>query len=304
MSTTSFDSDHPVGRGPARRWSFAHTALVAVTLLSALAAVLWPSRARAQGVVVSPPTLLIDHRVRSGALELFNPGDRAIEVRIEMLFGYPVTDSSGQFGLETPATPPAGMRAATGWVEAFPARLTIPAAGRQTVRFLARPPATLGDGEHFTRLAITSKFAAAAAGDADAAAIRTEFSVEVRAVTTLLYRKGTVSSSVAVANANTSVRNDTLDVRVDLAPGGNAAFLGTVTYMLENTAGAAVATLDQPVSVYVPVRPRAKLSLADVAPGEYRLRIRARAERADLPAGVILPTPAAELVVPVRIAPR
>lgn len=87
MSTTSFVSDHLVGHGPARRWSFAHTALVAVTLLSALAAVLWPTRARAQGVVVSPPTLVIDHRVRSGALELFNPGDRAIEVRIEMLFG-------------------------------------------------------------------------------------------------------------------------------------------------------------------------------------------------------------------------
>ena len=304
MSTTSFDSDHPVGHGPARRWSFAHTALVAVTLLSALAAVLWPTRARAQGVVVSPPTLVIDHRVRSGALELFNPGDRAIEVRIEMLFGYPVTDSSGQFGLETPAMPPTGMRAATGWVEAFPARLTIPASGRQTVRFLARPPATLGDGEHFTRLAITSKFAAAAAGDAAAAAIRTEFSVEVRAVTTLLYRKGTVSSSIAFANANTAVHNDTLDVRVDLAPGGNAAFLGTVTYTLENAAGAAVATVDQPVSVYVPVRPRAKLPLAGVAPGEYRLRIRARAERGDLPAGVILPTPAAELVVAVRIAPR
>jgi hypothetical protein len=263
-----------------------------------------PSPARAQGVVVSPPTLVIDHRVRSGALELFNPGDRAIEVRIEMLFGYPVTDSSGQFGLETPTTPPAGMRAAAGWVEAFPARLTIPASGRQTVRFLARPPATLVDGEHFTRLAITSKFAAVAGADADAAAIRTEFSVEVRAVTTLLYRKGTVSSSIAVANASTAVHNDTLDVRVDLAPGGNAAFLGTVTYTLENAAGAAVATVDQPVSVYVPVRPRAKLPLTGVAPGEYRLRIRARAERGDLPAGVILPTPAAELVVPVRIAPR
>jgi hypothetical protein len=274
-------------------------------MLTAFVLALVPARALAQGVVVSPPTLVIDHRVRSGSLELFNPGDRAIEVRIETLFGYPVTDSIGQFGLETPDTPPAGMRAATGWVDAFPARLTIPAASRQTVRFLARPPASLADGEHFTRLAITSKFAAAAAGaGADTTAIRSEFSIEVRAVTTLLYRKGTVASSIAVANATAAPRGDTLDVRVDLTPGGSAAFLGTVTYRLENAAGAVVATLEQPVSVFVPIRPRAKLPVAGVAPGEYRLRVRARAERADLPAGVILPTPASELVMPVRLAPR
>ena len=273
------------------------------SMLTAFVLALVPARVLAQGVVVSPPTLVIDHRVRSGSLELFNPRDRAIEVRIETLFGYPVTDSIGQFGLETPDTPPAGMRAATGWVDAFPARLTIPAASRQTVRFLARPPASLADGEHFTRLAITSKFAAAAAA-ADTAAIRSEFSIEVRAVTTLLYRKGTVASSIAVANATVAPRGDTLDVRVDLTPGGSAAFLGTVTYRLENAAGAVVATLDQPVSVFVPIRPRAKLPVAGVAPGEYRLRVRARAERADLPAGVILPTPASELVMPVRLAPR
>lgn len=302
MFTPFVVSNHSSTLGATRPCGVGFVSLFALAILLASTLPMLP--ARAQGVVVSPPTLVIDHRVRSGALELFNPGDRAIEVRIELLFGYPVTDSSGQFGLETPATPPTGMRAATGWVEAFPARLTIPASGRQTVRFLARPPADLVDGEHFTRLAITSKFAAATAADTDAAAIRTEFSVEVRAVTTLLYRKGTVSSTIAVANASTALLRDTLDVRVDLTPGGSAAFLGTVTYALENATGAVVATVDQPVSVYVPVRPRAKLPLAGVAPGDYRLRIRARAERGDLPPGVILSVPTSEIVVPVRIAPR
>ncbi len=303
MSTPFFASNRSSEHAATRQRAVTFTSIVALAMLTVSTAALLPMRAHAQGVVVSPPTLVIDHRVRSGALELFNPGDRAIEVRIELLFGYPVTDSSGQFSLETPATTPAGMRAATSWVEAFPARLTIPASGRQTVRFLARPPATLVDGEHFTRLAITSKFAAASA-DADATAIRTELSVEVRAVTTLLYRKGAVSSTITVANASTALRRDTLDVRVDLTPGGSAAFLGTVTYTLESAAGAVVATVDQPVSVYVPVRPRANLPLTGVVPGEYRLRIRARAERGDLPAGVILPTPTSEIVVPVRIAPR
>lgn len=262
-----------------------------------------PSLLVAQGVVVSPPTLVIDHRVRSGALELFNPSDRPIEVRIEMLFGYPVTDSSGQFGLETPASPPPGMRAATTWVEAFPARLTIPGSGRQTVRFLARPPATLADGEYFSRVVVTSKFATpTAAGGADA--IRTELSVEVRAVTTLLYRKGSPAATIRVSEATVTQGRDSLDVRVTATPGGTAAFLGTLTYALLNEAGAVVASHAQPVSIYVPVTPRVRLPLAGVAPGSYRLRVRATAERGDLPAAVILPVTASESITPLRIAPR
>lgn len=274
------------------------------TLLRSLLALLAPLAVGAQGVVVSPPTLVIDHRVRSGALELFNPSDRAIEVRVELLFGYPATDSAGQFGLETPAVPPVGMRAATSWVEAFPSRLTIPASGRQTVRFLGRPPATIGDGEYFTRVVVTSKFASPSAAAADAAAIQTELSVEVRAVTTLLYRKGVVAPTVALASPSVAQWRDTLGIRVAITPGGTAAFLGTMQYTLEDTNGRVVASHAQPVSIYVPVNPLVRLPIAGVAPGEYRLRIRAVAERADLPAGVVLPVTATELVAPARVAPR
>jgi len=272
------------------------------TRVATLAIVL-PTLALAQGVVVSPPTLVIDHRVRSGALELFNPGDRAVEVRVETLFGYPVTDGAGHFSLATPAEVPTGMRAATAWVEAFPARLTIPGSGRQTVRFLTRAPADLADGEYFTRLVVTSKFAANAASDA-AADIRTELSLEVRAVTTLLYRKGSVAPTVALANVAGQQRADSLELRVDVVPGGSAAFLGTLTYTLEDASGAVRAQVEQPVSIYVPVRPRAVLPLANLPPGAYRLRVRANAVRGDLPSNLILAAPPAESSTTVNIAPR
>ncbi len=260
--------------------------------------------AAAQGVVVSPPTLVMDHRTRSGALELFNPGDRAMEVRIEALFGFPATDSLGQFRLETPPSVPEGMRAATPWLEVYPARVTIPSGGRQTVRFLARPPATLADGEYFTRVAVTSKFAPSAADAAESSTIQTELSLEVRAVSTLLYRKGTPTSALALADPQVSREGDTLAVRVALTPEGTAAFLGTVHYALEDLQGRVVASHALPVAVYVPVNPLVRLAIDALAPGEYRLRIRAVAERADLPSGTILPSPAREILVSVPLVSR
>ena len=153
-------------------------------------------------------------------------------------------------------------------------------------------------------MVVTSKFASPAATATDAVAIQTELSVEVRAVTTLLYRKGAVAPTVALASPSVAQSRDTLGIRVAITPGGTAAFLGTIQYALEDANGRVVASHAQPVSIYVPVNPLVRLPIAGVAPGEYRLRIRALAERADLPTGVVLPVTATELVAPARIAPR
>jgi P pilus assembly chaperone PapD len=270
----------------------------AVSVVSVLSLLLLCRSApvQAQGAVVSPPVLVIDHRTRSGALELFNPGDRPTEVQVELVYGYPVTDAVGQFKLETPASVPAGMRAATSWLEVYPARLTIPAGGRQTVRFLARPPATLDDGEYVSRIIVTSKYAPRTDGR-DSAVISTELAIEVKAVTTLLYRKGAVRTDVTIATPRIQQRGDTLDVRLAVTPSGTAAFLGTLRFELENASGTVVATHDQPVSIYVPVDPLVRMGISDVPSGQYRLRVTPRAERGDVPTGTLMPIPPRAAVV-------
>jgi len=258
----------------------------------------------AQGVVVAPPVLVMDHRTRTGAVELYNGGERPVEVRVELMLGFPATDSVGQFLLATPTTPPPGFRAATAWLEVFPARLTIAPGGRQTVRLLATPPVDLADGEYSSRLAITSRHAPVAAG-ADSGVIATELSVEVRAVTTVLYRKGAVRSALGVG-APTGIQRtgDTLSLRLPLTPGGSAAFLGTLRFELEDAAGRMVATHEQPVSLYVPVAPRFQLVVGDLASGAYHLRVTPVAARADLLPGQAAPTEAQPVrfpfVLPVR----
>ena len=93
-----------------------------------------PSVGAAQGVLVAPHAVVIDHRTRSGSLSLYNPGDQPAEVSLSTFFGYPVTDSTGEFDLRTVEQPPATMPSAAGWLEAFPKRMVLQPKERQTVR--------------------------------------------------------------------------------------------------------------------------------------------------------------------------
>src|SRR6059058_2689820 len=110
----------------------------------------------AQGVLVAPHAIYIDHARRSGTVTLYNPNRDAAEVTISTAFGYPVTDSLGHFALRTVDQPDSTLPSAAAWVQAFPRRLTIAPLQRQTVRLLATPPAGLPDGEYWARLIISA----------------------------------------------------------------------------------------------------------------------------------------------------
>ena len=260
----------------------------------------------AQGVIVSPPVLVLDHRTRSMSLELFNPGDRPTEVRVALLFGYPVTDANGDFQLEVPDPIPSSFPSAAGWLEAYPARAIIPAGGRQTVRFLATPPAALADGESWTRLAISSRFAAPRQDSAavDTTRLTTQLNIEIRAVTTLLYRKGAVTTSIVLSDGRARQVGDSLEVRARLEHGGNAAYLGTIQFAIEDMTGRTLRSVDLPIGVYVPMDPRIFIPLSGLPPGAYRVVITARAERKDLLKESILPVPDRAIRFDVTLLPR
>ncbi len=111
----------------------------------------------AQGVLVAPHAIYIDHARRSGTVTLYNPNRDPAEVTISTAFGYPVTDSLGHFALRTVDQPDSTLPSAAAWVQAFPRRLTIAPLQRQTVRLLATPPTGLPDGEYWARLIISAR---------------------------------------------------------------------------------------------------------------------------------------------------
>lgn len=267
--------------------------------LALLVAALAPP-ALAQGVVVVPHAIVIDHRVRSTEITIYNPGREPVEVSIEGFFGYPVTDSAGAFELATPEPGSAGLPSAAEWIDAYPRRTLLGPLERQTVRLLGRPPAGLPDGEYWSRLLISVRGGRLPVALADSApGIQVGLDLEVRTILPVQYRKGRVRTGVRVEALSAVPVGDSLVARPRLERDGNAAFVGTARLRLRNAAQDVVASADVPLSVYVAIEPRLALPIAGLPPGAYRLELELRTVRADLAADQIVaaePTRAAASV--------
>jgi len=260
------------------------------------------SRAAAQGVTVSPPVVVIDARTRTGQLDLFNPGREPVEVAVVLRYGIPATDSLGNVFVPLDSAPPANRRAATAWVEAFPRRTTILPGARQTVRFLARPPADLADGEYSTRVVTSSKSAAIPLSVGDSASgISARLNVEVHTVTTLLVRKGAVQTSLELGTPRLSVRNDSLLVQVRAVPGGTAAWLGTLRGSFISEQGRIFDFLERPIGIYEAIEPSFAIARGALPPGRYRLVVTGRVDRLDVPRGLLTPAPEARVETVVEV---
>ncbi|HEX2219771.1 MAG TPA: hypothetical protein VHG35_13285 [Gemmatimonadales bacterium] len=252
-----------------------------------------PAALLAQGVLVAPHAVVIDHRTRSGALSLYNPGDAPAEISLSTFFGYPITDSAGQFDLHTVERPDPTMPSAAGWVEAFPKRMVLQPKERQTVRLLARPPAALTDGEYWARLVVAAKGGTVPVTGVDSSSgVTVGLNLEVRTVLPLQYRKGAVATSVRLSRLAAALDGDSLVVRLRLERMGTAAFIGTVRGALVDSVGRTVTTFTSPVSVYYEVEPRLTAALPGSRPkaGRYHLRVEVAAEREDLAPETVLPS--------------
>lgn len=241
----------------------------------------------AQGVVVAPHAVYMDHRTRSGSITLYNPNTEPAEVTISSFFGYPVTDSVGAFMLAQPDSVDAGMPAATAWIDAFPKRVTIPPLQRQTIRLLARPPQGLADGEYWSRIMISAKGGSVPVQGVDSAAnITIGLALEMRTIIPLLYRKGSVKTGLSVSGVQATRVADSVEVRARLERSGNAAWVGVARGTLADASGRSVATFERPIAVYYDVTPAFRMPAP--AAGNYSLRLEFIGERPDIAPELLL----------------
>jgi P pilus assembly chaperone PapD len=247
--------------------------------------------AHAQGVVVAPHAVYLDHRTRSTALILYNPGADPAEVTISSFYGYPVTDSLGHFMLQVPDSVDASMPSATAWIEAFPRRMTIAPLQRQTVRLLARPPQGLADGEYWSRIVIAAKGGSVQVASADSNGIQIGLSLEVRTIIPLIYRKGAQQTGVTLSGLRAEPVGDSVAVRLHLERQGTAAYIGTARGTLLSAKGASVSSFQQPVAVYYDAEPVFLLPRVGVPAGSYRLRVELASDRTDILPELLLRAP-------------
>jgi P pilus assembly chaperone PapD len=270
--------------------------LLGLTLLSL------PGLLPAQGVLVAPHDVIIDHRTRSGSITLYNPGNDPAEVSIDVFFGYPVSDSSGFFMLRTVEQPDSTLPSAAGWIQAFPRRMTIGPQERQTVRLLGRPPADLKDGEYWARLAITAKGGQLpVTGAPDTGSVQVGLSLEVRSLIPVQYRKGALTTGVETSGWRAVRVGDSLEVRGRIVRTGTAAYLGVIRGALTDSTGKPVASFTSPTAIYLEMEPRYTVPVAGLPPGRYVLRVELATDRSDLAPELVLRAPPVRDSLEVRL---
>ena len=253
-----------------------------------------------EAIYVSPTAVFMDERSESGQVIIGNSGDTPEEATVEIKFGFPDVDAAGVPFVRMVDDPDPELRSAADWIRAFPQRVRLEPRSQQVVRLLARPPENLPDGEYWTRLIVTGRGGTVPVAGADSA-VRAGVNLVIRLVASVSYRKGKVSTGVILRDLGADADGDSLTVWAHMDRQGNAAFLGTADIELVNGGGSTVRRWSTALSVYVPMRRRFSLPLDSIAPGDYRVRFRLRAERPDLPAERVLPAPAVTDSVAVRV---
>jgi hypothetical protein len=259
-------------------------------ILAAVCAACLLAPAVIHAVYVSPTAVFMDDQNRNAQVTLGNSSDVPEEVRIELKFGFLDTDSAGTPFIRLIEDPGPEFPAATGWLGVFPQRTRLEPGEKRIVRLFARPPADLPDGEYWSRLIVTSRRAPSPVSAGDSLA-RAGVSLEIRLVTAVTFRKGAVSTSLALRDLTAVAEGDSLVVRVGMDRGGNAAYLGTMNVDLADSLGAVARQWATPIAVHVPINRRFVFPLDSLAPGTYQLRLSTEARRDDVQEGGVLPAP-------------
>jgi hypothetical protein len=260
-------------------------------LLRILATVITlPLPVLAQGATIAPHIVVIDDRERAATVTLYNPGARPIEVTTGMVFGAVVTDSAGEFTVVYDAD--SSGRSAAGWLATYPRRFVLAPLARQTVRIMARPPLGLADGEYWARMTIATRNGATVMTASDSTGIHVGLGLEVRTILPVYYRKGVMSTGVAIAEPRVSHEGDSLVIRLPLTRTGVAAYIGNVRATLVDAAGRVAQEVLCAVAVFRDANPRIAMSIRGIPAGNYRLRIEAVTERAGVEPAMLVRAPA------------
>jgi hypothetical protein len=222
----------------------------------AVVAALGAGAAGLRAVSVSPMSLFMSHTTRTGTITLYNPNPLPEEIEISFAFGYPQSDSAGDVSVPLSDVAPDGEPSAVPWLRAFPRRLVLEPGQQQVVRILAQPPAGIADGEYWSRVLVVATGGRPPVEQQVQPDVRVSISMRTIIVASLNYRKGRVTTGVSVSAASAQRTPDGVQVTLDMARSGEAAYLGRVRLEVLDANGRVLHEEEDILSVYRTLRRR------------------------------------------------
>jgi P pilus assembly chaperone PapD len=229
-------------------------------------------------VTVAPVTVhLDDHNKNTYIIVRNNSNTSPWEVNIEMKFGYPKSDSSGNTFIYFPVNVSDEDPSAVKWINFYPRKFVLQPLEEQTVRIAAKPK-QIKDGEYWGRPIITSK----AVNNEDTASketISVGLGVEFRTVIALNYRRGKVSTKINIDSLSGLFRDNKFILFTKLRREGNAAYIGNLCVNIYNEKDNKIKEIKQDISVYYELYKKIEIDAGSPANGKYTVEIQLNTDR-------------------------
>ncbi|MBU0984817.1 MAG: hypothetical protein KKA42_13160 [candidate division Zixibacteria bacterium] len=209
------------------------------------------------GVLVAPPVVILSDKGRTGRITVQNTATTPREVTINFAFGLPESDSLGNVSVLLQDSAITDPFSCVGWVKAFPRRLILQPNSQQVVRFVAKPPKDLANGEYWSRVVVQSKESEAAVPTSDPEqAITAKINMIMQTAIMLKYRQGDVFARLELQDTQVEDHDSTVQVMLDLKSQGTASYIGVLHCRLRDANGKLVGSDNLQLAVYRHLRRR------------------------------------------------
>ncbi|MFA5012495.1 MAG: hypothetical protein WC644_11165 [Ignavibacteria bacterium] len=230
-------------------------------------------------VTVAPVSLHMSDVNKNGYLLIRNNSLTSTwEVNVEMKFGYPVSDSTGNINIYFPETVNASDPSAVEWINFFPRKFMLKPQEEQTVRVVAKPPKGLKEGEYWGRPIISSQ-AVSTEDTTENPQIGVGLSVKFQTVIALNYRKGKSSTSINILSFDAVYENDKIIISADMKREGNSAYIGNLIAKVYNSSNDLVSETEQEFAVYYSLLKKVYFDVPGIKKGNYTIELELNTDR-------------------------
>jgi len=251
-----------------------------IILLSfALALVGWSAAAQ---VSLAPTTVFADAN-GFGTMYVSNGSEKAQEVNISFLFGYPGNDPEGNMVMVYSDSLRAAQSGLGDRIRTFPRSFILAPGEQQTVRFQIRPDRSKPAGTYFTRVKVLSSEQTAAVEDQSTEGISAQVSFKLEQVISAFYKYGETSTGLNFSKLEAGKKENSIVVYSEFAVLGNSPYLGSLQAIVRSADGKEVGRQEQTLALYYGgIRTYSTPIPEDLASGTYEVELTFQTSRADI----------------------
>nr|MBI1229441.1 hypothetical protein [Cytophagales bacterium] len=251
-----------------------------IILLSSLIA--FVSLSAAAQVSLAPTTVFADAN-GIGALFVSNGSDKAQEVTVSFLFGYPGNDPEGNVVMVYDDSIRAERSGLGDRIRTFPSSFILEPGRQRTVRFQIRPDRNKPAGTYFTRVKVYSREQTAAVEDASTDGISAQVSFDMEQIISAFYKYGETSTGLDFSTLEAAKKENSIVVYSEFTVQGNSPYLGSLQAIIRSADGKEVGRQEQTVALYYGgIRTFSIPIPEDLATGTYEVALTFQTTRSDI----------------------